>query len=71
MECENGESFESLTLNEEQNVILKSHRIVLPGMLCKIAVQLAHIGLLGIEKIKGLHAFFISNAIFQLSLSVT
>ena len=39
---------ESLTLNEEQNIILKSHRIVLPRMLRKIAVQLANVGHLGI-----------------------
>lgn len=45
---------ESLTLNEEQNIILKDNRIVLPKILRRIAVQLAHNGHLGIEKTKGL-----------------
>ena len=45
---------ESLTLNEEQNIILKSHRTVLPRMLRKVTLQLAHVGHQRIEKTKGL-----------------
>ena len=45
---------EPLTLNEEPNIILKGNRTVLPKVLRKISVQLAHSGHLGIEKTKGL-----------------
>ena len=45
---------ESLTLNDQQNISLKGNRIFLPKILCKIAIQLAHSGYLGIEKNKEL-----------------
>ena len=45
---------ESLTLNEEQKIILKGDGIAFPKILRKIVAQLAHGGHLGIEKTKGL-----------------
>jgi len=45
---------DTLSLNEEQNIILKDRRIIIPRCFERIVVKLAHIGHQGLEKTKAL-----------------